>query len=378
MSLVKCAVLVTNPGMGRDGQGHEFATLDGLRGIAALAIVTRHAIGLFGFDPAGPVASGPFPESYLAVDFFFVLSGFVLAHAYGERLQLGSIGPLKFMTIRAVRLYPLYVAALVLAFPIALKNPATFGLTKADLILDFVLALFFLPWPGEIFFPLNVPTWSLHFEMIANLVYSFIARYLTVAKLIALVIVAGVALIVAVEQRWFGFGSDSSGIMNSGFRKGQYLAGTSRVFYSFFCGVLAYRLHKTVRPKFTLNPIMAIIILGLILLTSLPSPVRIWFELGSVIAVFPCLVFFGADRNPSSAISCMFSVMGRASYAIYVFQIPAYNMFYGTAQHLTHGQIIFEWPIGILFMVVLASFAVWADSRYDNPVRKKLYRWLRA
>ena len=72
-----------------------FVTLDGLRGIAALAVVTRHA----------PYFRNPFFESYLAVDFFFVLSGFVLAHAYGQRLR-GNLSILDFVKIRIVRLYP--------------------------------------------------------------------------------------------------------------------------------------------------------------------------------------------------------------------------------------------------------------------------------
>jgi hypothetical protein len=101
------------------GQGkREFTTLDGMRGIAALAVVTRHAplyfesVSIFVQSPMAkaPIAVGPFFESYLAVDFFFALSGFVLAHAYGHRLATG-MSPGRFMAIRLIRLYPLYVVA---------------------------------------------------------------------------------------------------------------------------------------------------------------------------------------------------------------------------------------------------------------------------
>ena len=93
-----------------------FTTLDGLRGIAALAVITRHAaayfssVSIYVLPNAGapPISVGPFFESYLAVDFFFVLSGFVLAHAYGERLRHG-LSAMQFMAIRLIRLYPLYL-----------------------------------------------------------------------------------------------------------------------------------------------------------------------------------------------------------------------------------------------------------------------------
>jgi len=76
-----------------------FEALDGLRGVAALSVVAAHVYFLFGYA---------FPSIDLAVDFFFALSGFVLAHAYGERLR-GGMGAGRFMLLRLIRLYPLYI-----------------------------------------------------------------------------------------------------------------------------------------------------------------------------------------------------------------------------------------------------------------------------
>ena len=80
---------------------HVYATLDGIRGIAAALVAMRHAGALFpGWD---------FPNSGLAVDLFFVISGFVVASAYDRRLADGlTLG--AFMRIRLIRLYPLYLA----------------------------------------------------------------------------------------------------------------------------------------------------------------------------------------------------------------------------------------------------------------------------
>jgi peptidoglycan/LPS O-acetylase OafA/YrhL len=103
-----------------------FVTLDGLRGIAALAIVARHAPVLFNSvsiyvqsDIGKPTAL--FFESYLAVDFFVALSGFVLAHAYGQRLR-GGMPASEFMTVRLIRLYPLYLLALTITSVIAIRQ----------------------------------------------------------------------------------------------------------------------------------------------------------------------------------------------------------------------------------------------------------------
>ena len=87
-----------------------FITLDGLRGVAALAVATRHAPFLW---QAGH-PTGFLYESYLSVDFFFVLSGFVLAYAYDERFRTG-MSARQFMSARLIRLYPLYLFAFLIS-----------------------------------------------------------------------------------------------------------------------------------------------------------------------------------------------------------------------------------------------------------------------
>ena len=108
----------------QEAQRRSFTTLDGLRGIAAIAVVARHAPFLWGEH--GP--TGALSESYLAVDFFFVLSGFVLAHAYGSRFQHG-LSNAAFMRTRLLRLYPLYLLALVFSSGVVAIQ---IGVGKAD------------------------------------------------------------------------------------------------------------------------------------------------------------------------------------------------------------------------------------------------------
>lgn len=154
-----------------------FVTLDGLRGIAALAIISRHAPAYFasvslvttGDAAQGPVAGVPFFESYLAVDFFFALSGFVLAHAYVRRFRDG-MSTLQFMAIRLVRLYPLYLFALALSVLLDWRELAHGEINHVDFLKNVIPALFFLPsaplHAGARLFPLNEPAWSLFFKLL--------------------------------------------------------------------------------------------------------------------------------------------------------------------------------------------------------------------
>src|SRR5664279_3535433 len=89
-----------------------FQTLDGLRGVGAFLVVMRHVPDFF-----GPIRV---PESYLAVDLFYLVSGFVVAHAYADRLKAGGFF-WTFVKTRIIRLYPLYVFGLLLGVTAAVS-----------------------------------------------------------------------------------------------------------------------------------------------------------------------------------------------------------------------------------------------------------------
>ena len=95
--------LVKNRGVAR------FTGLDGLRGLAALAV--------FGAHVPDPLLRDALPGCDLAVDLFFALSGFVLAHAYFERLRKG-MGVGTFFKRRVIRLYPLYALGTIISLSI--------------------------------------------------------------------------------------------------------------------------------------------------------------------------------------------------------------------------------------------------------------------
>ncbi len=135
-----------------------FVTLDALRGAGAVTVMAGHA---------GPLLGGYTPPLYyLAVDMFFVLSGFVISHAYDDKMAAG-MRPLEFLRARVKRLYPIYLVGLLLGLvSVLFSNPHALSLTQAAL--TFFCGLFALPSPpmeplGALF-PLNGPYWSLFFE----------------------------------------------------------------------------------------------------------------------------------------------------------------------------------------------------------------------
>jgi peptidoglycan/LPS O-acetylase OafA/YrhL len=348
----------------------QFVTLDGLRGVAALAIITRHAPPLFGTD-------GPFPESYLAVDFFFCLSGFVLTHAYRRRfdnkMKLG-----EFMLVRIVRLYPLYLLSIGLSLVVAAYSIIRHAQPASSLLAETVAAIFFLPSPvSTALFPLNIPAWSLFFELIANAVFALTWRLLTNITLSIFVFVSAIFLAACVLTGQLGF-HPGVAAMNAGMDWETFTAGFSRVMFSFFAGVLIYRLWAAKSQSKGVRPIYLAVALIALLVGSGPQYPRL-YELFAVLFAFPAIIFLGADSKPNYRMERRaLSLLGRSSYAAYVLQAPffailwilVYKLFGPSVERLSYVG-------GAVFAVLVFIFSLMANYYYDTPVRKYLISYLR-
>ena len=366
----------------------DFVTLDGLRGIAALAVVTRHAPDFFQsisilIQPADltkpAISVGPFFESYLAVDFFFVLSGFVLAHSYGERLSAG-MSSARFMILRYIRLYPLYFLGLLITsacvleqFVSAKLSPATFDFG----CISFAFGLFMLPSPasGFVLFPLNSPTWSLFFELYANWCYALIGRHLRTGRLAVFVGSVAIGMFFAVNRGWLGFGSAEIGALDDGFEWQGVGAGLLRVLYSFFAGVLVFRIWKASHLRIDVHPIFIMGALVAVLAANPSKEYWVAFDLAATLIVFPGLVFVGASSVPSRPMARLFLCLGAASYGVYVLQVPIYEVLVGYLRG-TGGEM--HWIWAPLFVTVVLSLAAVADKYIDKPIRTALSRLLLA
>ena len=204
--------------------GRAYRTLDGLRGVAALIVVTRHA--------GDVVPSELCPESFLAVDLFFLLSGFVVALAYEQRLLAGR-SLLGFMKTRLIRLYPLY--ALGIGLGLLARVGSEGPLNAAFLVQATVIGLLMLPAVPPLPMggsTLNGPTWTLAPELLVNLVYAALVRRLG-RRVLRVIVALGAAGLVASETVY--------GTLDGGWSVDRFPLLAARLAFSFFLGVAMYR-----------------------------------------------------------------------------------------------------------------------------------------
>lgn len=175
----------------KKNERHHFLALDGLRGVAAFIVMSFHGCAIFGI-------SNVVNSAYMAVDFFFLLSGFVIAYAYDQRLSGKSMTWWQFMTARMIRLYPMLfvgTAAGLFVFVALQIRHAEFGIVISLLagmgsfaLLPVGLVL------STIAYPVNLPVWSLFFEFSVNALYGSRFGRLGKHSLVAFVALSGAAL----------------------------------------------------------------------------------------------------------------------------------------------------------------------------------------
>ncbi len=345
-----------------------FILLDGIRGVAALFIVHRHAEQFFGKSAA---------SSYLAVDLFFALSGFVLAHAYGSRLRDGGISPGFFMRARFARLYPLYALALALMavyfvclYVLGLPTPIDDlhrHIDLRELAFALVTGLLFLPAPftltlnGALF--LVSPAWSLFNELVVNAFYARWGVRASRKQTIAVLAISAVVLMVAAMQ---------FGRLHAGFRWHEMYAGMGRVFFSFFAGVLVYHVRGRA-PK--LRPFQAaacLLLVCVILAVPISRQIRPFFDLAIVLLVWPLVLFVASRTEPGRMVAGLSVFLGSASYAVYVLHIPLLAWTELLIPLAASENLAL--PSGIAFLVATTWLSWYLTVGYDQPVQK----WLKA
>jgi peptidoglycan/LPS O-acetylase OafA/YrhL len=325
--------------------------LDGLRGLAALVVVVWHT-GATRFIPGG----------YLAVDLFFVLSGFVLSHAHGLRPS----GWRSFMLARAVRLYPLYLAGLALGALVALQHLSSDGRFWATLGANSLLLPTPARWSTYLPFPMDTPAWSLFFEMLINAVWFAVLPVLSNRSLFAVLSVSAVGVVGIIALK----GSIDVGDSGLDFLP----LGIVRASYSFFAGVACYRVWKSGGNPQTLNWTAP---LALIIVIAAPVP-RALVDAVAVLAIFPALILVGASTRVPSQISNAMAAVGAASYGIYTLHAPiiawAGDMILHREPQLPHPAYWIA-AVAVPGMLMLGWIA---DKYFDAPLRSTLMRRIRS
>ncbi len=349
-----------NQGQGMLKTKKHFEILDGLRGIAALAVVIFHFMEWVFSD----YSKNFIGHGFLAVDFFFCLSGFVIGYAYDNRME--QLGVIEFFKSRLIRLHPLVILGSILGLSGFLLDPfaSPIAYNAGKLLLLFICSVFLIPFPvmedrAFNLFGLNAPSWSLFWEYVANIFYAFVLYKLNRRFLALLVTLAAVILC---------FVSHRAGNLLGGWAGNNFWDGGARVAYSFSAGLLLYRSNWIIKNK------LGFAVLAILLSLAFVMPGSKWnwiTELLVVLIYFPLLVSLGAGSSlsPQWKKICRFS--GNISYPLYMTHYAAIWVFghYYTLKKPSMNQLPYIITLGVLFLIGVAYLAM---VFYDLPVRKYL------
>jgi peptidoglycan/LPS O-acetylase OafA/YrhL len=320
-------------------------------------------------------------HGYLAVDFFFVLSGFVIGYAYDDRWRKMSAG--NFFKRRLVRLQPMVVmgmiiGALLFYFQDSVLWPTIHTVPVWKMLIIMLIGFTLLPVPLSMdirgwqeMHPLNGPGWSLFFEYIANILYGLVVRKFSKIALSVLVFLAAGALI------YLAVTSPNGDIIGGwSVEPEQLRIGFTRVMYPFFAGLLLYRAGKLIHLKHAFFWCSLLIVLVL----SIPrigGKEYLWmnglYDSLSIIFIFPLIVFLGASGEITGKLSsriCKF--LGDISYPIYITHYPLIYIYTGWVSG--HKATIREaLPTAALTFISSILLAYACLKLYDEPAR----RWLK-
>lgn len=376
-----------------DSKPH-YAILDGLRGVAALVVIWYHVFEGFATSPLDQ----KFNHGYLAVDFFFILSGFVVGYAYDDRWRkrpgnasgvCGGMGIKDFLKRRLVRLHPMVVLGSVLGgVTFLIQGSVQWNGTHVPfgaVMLAMLLGMFLIPaYPGAPYevrgnnemYPLNGPSWSLFFEYIGNILYALVLRRLSTRSLAVVVAVSGLGLAGYAVGGLSGFGHLGVGWSLTDLN---LPGGFLRLMFSFGVGLLMSRGFRpwTVRGAFWICSTAVILLLSA---PRIGGEANMWlnglYEAVCVTCIFPLLVYIGASgrlAGPVSGRVCKF--LGDISYPVYMIHYPFMYLFYSWT--FTGVPFSEAWPWAVTVFIGSIVLAYIVLKVYDEPLRRWLSRkWL--
>lgn len=359
-----------------DSKSH-FESLDALRGVAAILVVIFHVFEIFS---GGDHTKQMLNHGYLAVDFFFLLSGFVIGHAYDDRWIKMSLS--DFFKRRLIRLHPMIVAGMIIGaicfyysasavlFPPISETPVW------KMIVYMLIGFTLLPvtvtmdirgW-GEMH-PLNGPAWSLFFEYIANILYAIFLRRLSTRILFALTILAGVNLI------WFATSNENGDVIGGwSFSPEQLYVGFTRLSFPFLAGLVLSRVFRPqkIRYAFLLSSALLIVML---VMPRVGGTENLWmnglYDSLTIIFLFPLIILIGASGEPAEKIRPVSRFLGDISYPLYMVHFPFAYIFYAWVvnNNISLSEAL-PYGLALLIFSIALSYAVF--KFYDVPVRKWL------
>lgn len=344
--------------------------LDAARGIAAIAVMCYHFDDLLHLRPL-------LKSAYLAVDLFFMMSGFVLCHSYEQKLLSGQLSVRRYLLSRFLRLYPTYIVATMLGLfyyvgKIALNAddaPGVLALLKilSSNILFIPVVVDNLVPTGM--FPFAPSSWSLATEVIASILFALFLVRAGGRLLGACIVLFGLVFCVFVaEHRIFDLGW---GIAN-------FIPGIFRTLFEFSFGIALYRIAKSGKIGIRLDPAVFLALVTIVLIFGVYE--NIVFSALCAFVLFPMFILSTAGKSICGFRQVLFHELGRISYAVYLLHAPMLLWVVGAYKVITKGDPFAgdaRWLGWMLVLCVLmASYIVvrWIDE----PVRAWIGDKLRA
>lgn len=356
-----------------------YLILDALRGVAAVMVVIFH---LFEAHAGGNKLIQVVNHGYLAVDFFFLLSGFVIGYAYDDRWQKMSLK--EFFKRRLIRLQPMVVmgsivgAALFYFQQSSTVFPGIGEMPVWKVLLLMGIGSTMIPVPPSMdvrgwheTYPLNGPAWSLFYEYVANILYAVIVRRFSKTLLTLLVVAsAGVLVHYAVTVNGDMIGGWSLESL-------QIRIGLTRVMFPFFAGLLLCRAAKLPHIK---NAFLwcSLLLITVLVIPRIGGADHLWmnglYESLIIIFIFPLIVLLGAGGTVQGKWQTKLGkFLGDISYPIYITHYPFIYWYTGWVVDKKY-TILQAFPVPLLVLIGSITLAWLCLKLYDEPIRNWLQR----
>ena len=370
-----------------------YEILDGLRGVAALLVIGYHLFETY----YGGAPNQPINHGYLAVDFFFALSGFVIGYAYDDRWN--RMTTWQFFKRRLIRLHPMIIAGSITAvllfyFSDCTEFPLVNTMSWWQLLGMMLLGMLMFPVSPAMdvrgwqeFYPLNGPQWSLLWEYLANILYALVIRRFSKTML---AIFVGISALLTLN---LALNIDVGGILQPrdwgkytvvggwSMTADQELIGIIRLLYPFFCGLLISRMGwlTKVRNGFWWTSLIVAVALCIPHLDGHEQALSNGiYQAVCILFVFPLVVSMGAGSKVTGRSARLCRWLGQISYPVYITHYAFIYMQMSWAEHhkdLPTSTHIFV-AVCLFFLSILTAQA-WLKL-YDEPVRewlkKKLFK----
>ena len=367
-----------------------FELLDGLRGVAAILVLFYHIFEGFAFaeatNGAGDGIIRTLNHGHIAVDFFFILSGFVISYAYDDRWK--KMSTWQFFKRRLIRLHPMLIMGAIIGFiAFAIAGFGRWDGTTAPtgwVMTALLLTMFMIPAvpgvPYEVrgngeMFPLNGPGWSLFFEYLGNILYALIMRRMSTKILTITTILLGAV------HAWFFIGNISGyDMIGVGWTIDEvnFWGGLVRMLFPLSMGMLLARTFRARRIKgaFWICSIALIVLFAVPPVASTGNiSLNSLYEFICIAFIFPLIVWVGACGSTGKGFTAKANrVLGDISYPLYIVHYPIMYIFYAWLIEKKH-YTLNECPDTVLFVVAASILlALLCLKLYDEPVRRWLSR----